>query len=121
MPEQGSSEVKIALHEQRIGDLEEEQIRTRDRLHTLEQDRIALKLMAQQMEGLAESLRMSTATLARLDAKVTELVIAQARDEGEDAHRRDWLSSRRFVTGVLIASAGVIVSLVSTLLTILLN
>jgi len=114
-------EVQVALHAQRIGDLESEQTRTRDRLHVIEQDRIALKLMAQQMETLAETGRLTAGTLSRLDAKVNDLLIAKARDEGEDDTRRDWLNSRRFVTRTLIAGAGLIVALASALLTVLLH
>lgn len=114
-------EVQVALHAQRIGDLEHEQTRTRDRLHVIEQDRIALKLMAQQLEALAETGKLTATTLNRLDSKVNDLLISQARDEGEEATRRDWLSSRRFVTRALIAGAGVIVALASALLTVLLN
>lgn len=118
---QGSHDVQIALHAQRLTDLEAEIKRTRDRLHLIEQDRIAMKLMAQQMEALAESGKLGAATLARLDSKVNDLLISQARDEGEDATRRDWLSSRRFVTRTLIASAGVIVALASALLALIIH
>jgi hypothetical protein len=124
MTPQGSnvpSEVRLALHEQRIVDLEGEQKRTRERLHTIEQDRIALKLMAQQVENLAETGKLTTGTLNRLDEKVNTLLLAQAREEGEDSTRRDWLSSRRFVTRALIAGAGLIVALGTALLTVLLH
>lgn len=114
-------EVRVALNEQRVTDLEDESKRTRDRLHLLEQDRIALKLMAQQMENLAKTGELGAAALTRLDSKVNDLLLAKAREQGEDATRRDWLSSRRFVTRALIAGAGVIVALTSALLTVLLN
>jgi len=122
---QGSSEnkieVRVALHEQRIDDLEIEQTRTRDRLHALENDRIAMKLMAQQVENLAETGKLNAGTLSRLDDKVTQLVVAQAREAGEEATRRDWLSSRRFVIRTFVACAGLIVALASALLTVLLH
>jgi hypothetical protein len=104
--------VRVALHGERIETLEEEQLRTRERLHNLEQDRIALKLIAQRVDDMADAAKLTAVTIATVNNDVKSLVLAEAVRAGERDERRSWLSSRRFVISTFVALAAVVVTLV---------
>jgi hypothetical protein len=111
--------VRVALHGERIESLEEEGLRTRDRLHNLESDRIALRLIAQRVDDMAEAAKVTAHTVSSVSDDVKALVLAEERRSGERDARSSWLSSRRFVVTTLLAGAAVIVALVSALATLI--
>lgn len=112
-------EVSVALHGERIESLEEEGLRTRDRLHNLESDRIALKLISQRVDDMAEAAKVTAQTVSSVAGNVQTLVIAEARRSGERDERRSWLSSRRFVVTSLLALSAVVVALLSVVVTLI--
>jgi hypothetical protein len=112
-------EVRVALHGERIDGLEEEQLRTRDRLHNLESDRIALRLIAQRVDDMAESNKVTAQQVVSVSNDVKTLVLAEARRAGERDERTSWLSSRRFVVTSLLTLAGVVVALLAVIATLI--
>lgn len=92
-------EVQVAVHEERIAQLEEEQLRHRQRLHDLEGDRATLKLVAQQLEQLAAAVE-KTAKQAALEA------IDLAMKGRDELGRRRWLLRMQWIgMGAAVATA----------------
>lgn len=104
-------EVTVAVHEERLDQIEQEQLRHRQRIHDLEGDRATLRLMAKQIEQLASGLE-KTARQAALEA--IEMAL-QSKDE--IGHRRwglrlQWAAVGIAFGGFVVAAAGFIVLLV---------
>lgn len=110
--------VKIGIHDERLDNLEEEQMRTRDRLHVLEQDRIALKLISQRVDDMASAAKTTAAQIVEVSSDVKTLLLAHAHNDGASDERKSWLSSRRFVVTSLLTLGTLVVGLVSALATI---
>jgi hypothetical protein len=76
-------EVIVAVHEERLDQIEAEQMRHRQRLHDLESDRQTLRFISEQVRDLAASVG-STAKQAALDA------IDLAMESKDELGRRRW-------------------------------
>lgn len=97
-------EVRIAVAEERIENLEEEQLRQRGRLHNLEADRALLKLAIERLDELARSLESAS-------RKAAQEAIDLALDHRDEIGRRRWgLRLQWCMFGV--AFGGLLVSLV---------
>lgn len=76
-------EVRIAVAEERLDTIEEEQLRHRQRLHELEGDRATMKLLGERLEQLSRSVERSAKQAA-------QEAIDLAFDHKDDLGRRRW-------------------------------
>lgn len=87
-------EVRMAVAEERLDNVEEEQLRQRLRIHDLESDRATLRLVVKQMEELAANV----ATVARQAALEAVELAMEHKDE---------LGNRRWALRLQWAAIGV--------------
>jgi chromosome segregation ATPase len=99
-------EVQVAVHAQRINDLEEEQLRHRQRLHDLEGLRATVQLVTQRLDQLAMQVAGAVAQTADISRDVKQILLAMAKGEGRvegvSQERTRWLDSRRFVITTIV-------------------
>jgi hypothetical protein len=101
-------EVAVAVHEERLDQIESEQLRHRQRLHDLEGDRATLRFISDQVRELSATIG-TTAKQAALEA------IDLAMESRDELGRRRWgLRAQWLATG---ASVGGFVVALTVLLT----
>lgn len=108
-------EARVAVHAERLDQLEEEQLRHRARLHDLEADRATLMLLARRVDDLAVSSKEMGEKIAAIGDGVQALLLSRARGEGVETERKRWLDSRRFVIATFVALACGLVGAIATL------
>lgn len=92
-------EVTVAVHEERLDQLEQEQLRHRQRLHGLEADRATIRLVSKQLSQLSASVETS-AKRAALEA------IDLAMKGRDELGRRRWTLRLQWVAiGATVATA----------------
>lgn len=95
-------EVSVAVHEERLDQIEEEQLRHRQRIHDLESDRATLRLLSRQVSDLVTAVER-TAKQAALEAIDMAM---QSRDELGRRRwglRLQWLATGAAVGGFVVA------------------
>ena len=75
--------VRVAVAEERLDTLEEEQLRQRDRLHALENDRATIRLLAEQITQLSQGIE-------RIAKRAAQDAIDMAMDHRDEIGRRRW-------------------------------
>lgn len=92
-------EVQVAVHEERLDQLEQEQLRHRQRLHDLEGDRATIRLISRQLDQLAGAVE-TNAKRAALEA------IDLAMKGRDEIGRRRWnLRAQWIGTGAAVGAA----------------
>lgn len=95
-------EVTVAVHEERLDQIEQEQLRHRQRIHDLEGDRATLRLMGKQVESLVTAVE-KTARQAALEA------IDLAMKGRDELGRKRWGMRIQWIT-IGVAFGGFIVA-----------
>lgn len=93
---------RVAVLETRVSGLEQEEQRTRGRLHDLESDRATLRLLVAQMKELAHQVE-NVATRAAERALASSFAEREERKERQLAHRLGILGSGVGAGGLLVA------------------
>ena len=115
----------MALIESRMASITEESHRTRDRLHTVENDQMAVRLLAQRVDMQANELAQTNLKLERYAESMEAVAQRAAReavrmafteweDEREETALKTW-ANRFALMAVGIAMGGFVLAVIQTL------